>query len=316
MSFATAGKSSSANRVVGYQVGSGASGSPAGSRMTRQNKKNDSAVSCSVDKRLLDSLIQNLQALRGNLNEEDQAQGGVSHDGEEVDPSDLNSVLHHLFRAVNDLTQNIKIVRDQCDNIKKAQATTETELEKRMRANEDEMDECRQRSLKGNFIISSPPDPSKQRVSLLKTDEQLRQDGETLIDHVLDLAKRKYDVTISTDDVQACHRLPNNSVILRIWRRCPGSAWQDLVEKVKSGTNSGFNVYLNFHLTRRRNSLVYEIRKMKKMGKIHKFLTDENGHITVKVRESDGKKRITFFAGGPSEAPKTFTTQELFDLVG
>ena len=271
--------------------------------MTRQSKtsKSDSTVSCSVDKKLLDSLIQSLQALRGNLNEENQAQGGASPNSEEVDPSDLNGVLHHLLRAVNDLTRNIQVIRVQCDNIEKVQDATITEFKERTRANEDEMDECKQRSLKGNFIISSPPDPSGGRVSLLKTDEQLGEDEETLSEHIIDLAKKKYNVTVSAEDVQACHRLPNNSVILRIWRRCPGSAWQDLVEKIKAGTNTGFNVYFNFHLTKRRNSLIYEIRKLKKTGKIHKFLTDENGHISIKVRDSDRKRRITYFAERPSE---------------
>ena len=310
-------RGSTNNKVFGSPRNSASSSSPSGSRMPRQSKtsKSDSTVSCNVDKRLLDSLILSLQALRGNLNEENQAQGEDGPCIEEIDPSDLNGVLHHLLRAVNDLTRNIQVIRGQCDKMEKEQDATIAELRVRVRADEDEIDEGRQRSLKGNFIISSLPDPAKHRVSLLKTDDQLTQDNETLMEHVLDLAKRKYDVTIRSEDVQACHRLPNNSVILRIWRWCPGSAWQELVEKIKSGTNTGFNVYFNFHLTKRRNALVYAIRKLRKDGKVQKFYTDENGHISVKVRESDRKRRITYFAESSSEDPRTFTTQELSDLV-
>ena len=296
---------------------SSAPASPVTTRMTKQksSNKNEGVVSCNVDKRLLDSLIKGLQALRGNLNEENQAMGGVGPMCDEVDPSDLNSVLHHLLSAVNDLTRNIQVLQKQCDNIEKVQDTSLQDLKKNMRVNEDEMDECKQRSLKGNFVVSSPPDPSRQRVTLIKTDNQLLEDGQSLTDHILELAKRKYDVTINAEDVQACHRMPNNSVILRLWRWCPGSAWQDLVDKIKKGTNPGFNIYFNFHLTKRRNALVYEIRKFRREGKIHKFFTDENGHISIKVRESDRKRRITYFSESPSDEPKTYTSQELHDLV-
>ena len=315
--------SSLKNKTIGSPRSLATSSSPVVFRTPERNMtrnkpgKNDTTVSCNVDKKLLDSLILGLQGLRGNLpdGEQVQAHGGTNPGDGEAEPCDLNSVLHHLLRAVNDLTRNVQVVQGQCDDIRKAQDTTVVKLENRMRVNEDEIDECKQRSLKGNFIISSPPDPAKHRVSLLKTDDQLRQDKETLTDHILDLAKKKYNVTINAEDIQACHRLPNNNVILRIWRRCPGSAWQDLVEKIKTGTNTGFNVYFNFHLTRRRNALAYEIRKLKKSGKIQKFLTDENGHISIKVGESDRKRRITYFAERPSDDPRTFTVQELFNLV-
>ena len=130
-------------------------GSPATSRMTtRRNtvtgktSENDSTVSCNVDKKLLDSLINSLQGLRSNLKagNQDQAHGLVDQDDVEVDPSDLNNVLHHLLKAVNDLTLNVQVVRGQCDEIEKVQDTTVAELKKRMRVNEDEIDECKQRS--------------------------------------------------------------------------------------------------------------------------------------------------------------------------
>ena len=89
---------------------------------------------------------------------------------------------------------------------------------------EDEMDECRQRSLKGNLIITSVPNNTRQKVSLLKTDEQLREDGESLTEHILELARKKYDVHINDNEIQACHRLPNGRVILRLWKTSLGSS--------------------------------------------------------------------------------------------
>ena len=310
-------KGSSTNKTFNSP---GLSGSPISTvaGMTRRGSnigRRDGVAACNVDKRLLDSLIQSLHVLRGDLDDEGQAVGGVGDSDATVDPSDLNSILHHLLSAVNDLTRSVQMSRRQCQDLIKTHKEVVPALEARMRVTEDEMDECRQRSLKGNFIITSVANDARQKVSLLKTDEQLREDGESLTDHVLDLAKRKYDVTINDNEIQACHRLPNNRVILRLWKTSHGSSWHRLVDKIKSGVNSGFNVYFNFHLSRRRNNLMYEIRKLKMAGKLHKFFVDENGQISVRIGETDGKRRVTYFSVGRGGDPLTLSIQELHELV-
>ena len=100
----------------------------------------------------------------------------------------------------------------------------------------DELDETRQRNLKGNLIISSSSYGNSK--SLIKTDEQLKSEGTSLHGHVLDLVKQKFGVTIPRGDVQACHRLKNeNNVILRIWNRSPDAAWWKLVTAIRTGVN-------------------------------------------------------------------------------
>ena len=310
-------KRTPANRTINSP---GPSGSPISSAAVMPRKSSnvgqrDGVVACNVDKRLLDSLMQSLHVLRGDLDEKGQAVGGADDSDVAVDPTNLNSILHQLLSAVNDLTKSVQMSRQQCRELVVNQREVVPALEKRIRIAEDEIDECRQRSLKGNFIITSVANNSRQRVSLIKSDEQLREDGESLTEHVDELASKKYDVNINIDEIQACHRLPNNRVIIRLWKTSHGSSWHKLVQKIKSGMNSGFNVYFNFHLTRRRNNLMYEIRKLKMAGKLFKFYVDENGQISVRPGDTDGKRRITYFSAGRDADPLTMSVQELKEML-
>ena len=115
-------------------------------------------------------------------------------------------------------------------------------------------------------------------------------------------------------------RCPNKSVILRLWNRTEGSAWSRIVSGIKEGKNLGYNVFFNFHLTRRRSGLLYEMRQLKKKGDISKFYSDENGQLTVLVkRKEDGgsKQKVTYFVKGKNKnsAPITLNKKELLDLV-
>ena len=56
----------------------------------------------------------------------------------------------------------------------------------------DELDECRQRSMKGNLILTSPSIPASNKVSLIKTDDKLREDEESLSHHALGFIQKKY----------------------------------------------------------------------------------------------------------------------------
>ena len=270
------------------------------------NKAKSENVSCNVDKQLLDTLIQSLHALRGYQDTEQQS-NGVAESAKDLptrlDPTNLNDILHHILTAVNDLTASVHATQRECQRRTETQGKELRNLEKRMRISEDEQDECRQRSLKGNFIISSVADNSKQRVSLIKSDDQLAEDEETLTQHVIALAKKKYNVAIDAEEIQACHRLPNNQVILRLWKRTPGSSWSRLVAGIKSGMNAGYNVYFNFQLTRRRINLVYELRQLRKNKSIQKFFTDENGQISVIIREGGNKHRLTYISTGRGSVP-------------
>ena len=115
--------------------------------------------------------------------------------------------------------------------------------------------------------------------------------------------------------MQALHRLPNGSVIVRFWNRRPGSTWCKIVDGIKSGKNKDLNFYANFHLTRKRNGILYEVRQLKKAGKISKFFTDKNGQISLKIGENGAKIKVTYDAKRKDEAPKTLTKEEILDSI-
>lgn len=287
--------------------------------MTGRGKTGKAVMTCKVDNQLLDSLSKNLKALREEVGEEDGAVGdgglpSTSH-GDTVDSSDLNSILQHILYAVNELTESVREIKRKSQAPDEPTTTKVNVLEERVRENEDGTDECCQRSMKGNFVILSKANINNNKVSLIKTDGQLVEDEETLVQHVIDIAERKYGVKMGVDDIQACHRLPNGAIVLRLIRRGPGSAWAGIAEKIKEGFNADMNIYFNFQLTRRRNNLLFELRQLRRNGKIHKFYTDENGQISVKMRKDSPKTRLTFITKERSKAPRTVTLEELKSFV-
>ena len=202
-----------------------------------------------------------------------------------IDPSSTESVCSHLIRALIALHKEVKLLREKTESSVAApgdQTGMEQRLEKQdelIREQQDEMDEIKQRSLKGNLILSSKTFPERKLTSVILSDQELKSRNLSLVDHVLQLVHQKYGVRIPKDEVQACHRLPNGSIILRLWKRTEDAAWSPLIKSIKEGGKGGpspnLNLFLNFHLTHRRNELVYELRQLKKDGKISKFYTDE-----------------------------------------
>ena len=76
------------------------------------------------------------------------------------------------------------------------------------------------------------------------------------------------------------------------------------------------NLYFNFMLTRRRNSLLYEIRKMKRDGAIFKYWSDFNGTITIKVEEGGVKHKLTAITSKKDYNIRTYTSKEVKEEFG
>ena len=183
-----------------------------------------------------------------------------------------------------------------------------------MRYQGDEIDEVKQRSMKGNLILSSPSG-QQGKSSIIKPLDQLNKESSTVTKHVTDLLKLKYNVDIPANDIQACHHLPNKSIVVKIWNRAPGSAWNRLVEEVKKGGKKEINVYANFQLTNKRNNIMYHLRTLKKEGKINKLYSNENGQISFKVKEQSSKVKVTYFSVNKLDLPKTLTISEINSYV-
>ena len=86
--------------------------------------------------------------------------------------------------------------------------------------------------------------------SIIKTDKQF---GSISISaHCIELVMQKFNVEIPEVDIQACYRLPNGSVLLKIWQRGPTSAWNRLLAGIKTGGNKEFKLFINFQMPARR----------------------------------------------------------------
>jgi hypothetical protein len=277
-----------------------------------------SEFNCSVDTDTLDLLINGLGQLRGNCEKQEGWKVVKGNKGSgcskqpnvlTIDNTDINAVLNQLLITVNLIFQNT-------NDLKIANAKLDSEvtvLKSKVRENDDDCDETKQRGLKGNLILVSSPSHNKS--SLIKPMDCLDAEGTSLLDHVTDLIKLKFGVILPHTDIQACHHLPNNKIILRIWNRVPGSAWSKLIDEIKKGSNPSINFYANFQLTTRRNSLLHQLRCLKRDQKIAKLYSTENGSLFFKLRTEDNKTKITFASKGKEDVPRTLTLEELNKLI-
>ena len=106
---------------------------------------------------------------------------------------------------------------------------------------------------------SSHHPSSKER----RAEDALKADNKDLVDHVVDLALKKYEVTIPKTDIASCTRVHSGGIIFYMWNQKPGSAYHTLCKNIKSVKNLTTNIYFNFMLTKRRSTLLFEARKLK-----------------------------------------------------
>ena len=98
---------------------------------------------------------------------------------------------------------------------------------------EDECDEVRQRSMKGNLIISSPNRDSAPSLGIRQQKFDIATNTtklETEVNVCVRMILQKTGVAMPVSDVVACHPLGNRrgaekTYILRVINRKPGSAW-------------------------------------------------------------------------------------------
>ena len=296
-----------------------------------------SKVMCQVEKSTLDLAVQAFTLIRG-IEDDDPKQknsrgkqtpgkkGGKSGT-EKVDPTDLNSVLNTMLSLIVSLVEQQKevsasftelkdMLNQQSEERRKEKEVHREEMSimgKQLRVQKDETDEIKQRGLKGNLILSSPA--GEDKMSLVKNMEQLSRDKTSLTDHVLNLIKLKYEVNLPKSDIQACHFLPKNNILLKIWNRAPGSAWEKLTEQIKQGGKKNINFYANFQMTTQRNNILYHLRSLRKEGKILKLYSNENGQLFFKKSEQSRKVKVTYTSIKKGDNPVSFSIQEINDLI-
>ena len=68
---------------------------------------------------------------------------------------------------------------------------------------------------------------------------------------------------------------------------------------------------MNFMLTPRRGELFFQIRNLKRDGKITKFYSDEDGSISIKLNRGESIIRVTDIFSEGTKKLKTWTLEEL-----
>ena len=167
---------------------------------------------------------------------------------------------------------------------------------------------------------------SLKEKNIIASEEKLKQEGKSTPRYVTELVFNKLGVSVKEEEIIACHHTSTGLIIFRLGDFKPGSSYNKIVTAIKSGAGKDVkDLFINFALTPRRASLLYEARQLKKSKKITKFLTDSDGSITV-VKSDGSKLKLTNNGGeaiganngGAKEGPrrnggfgKTLTNEEL-----
>ena len=267
---------------------------------TTMTKKNSS----------LELLTTELEKINSTLWIPKGGKGAKSKEARELEVPDLTKIATSLVNALN----SVKIILEEAaakpaleDNTKRMNEMVMKEeqmeekinlVEKKMRTMEDAADHHHQRSLKGKLFITST-----KVNSAIKSEKQLEEEGISVARHVTDLMSKKLGVTMSKEDIKSCHHT-KTGLIVRLWDFKAGSAYDQVVTAIKSGKGRQVkDVFINFALTNRRASLLYEVRQLVKSKSLDKFFVDSDGSISVLPRGSGAdwaatKVKLTSLRGG------------------
>jgi hypothetical protein len=76
----------------------------------------------------------------------------------------------------------------------------------------------------------------------------------------------------------------------------------------------GVPVTCTCDLTKKRSKLLFEIRKLKRAGKVTKFYSDEDGVISVRLANNNNKnERVTNIRNKETSFLSTMTVEELLE---
>jgi len=201
----------------------------------------------------------------------------------------LHMVREEIDKKNSEYDAKLKSVQDELTEVKKENAKLKVDNEKL----EEDVDEARQRGMKGNIKLTCPPEVLRPA----RTESGRMESKTEAISRVLQF---KTGAHIPPSSMMALHPLPGerNTHIIRVVDHSPGSGWEALASgmvtnrrhdlngpiKKQDGTDDYFpkdEVYLNYQLTPARDYLLYQIRQARKAGHLWKFSVNQNGRITI-----------------------------------
>jgi hypothetical protein len=205
----------------------------------------------------------------------------------------IADLLKDVLAKLDEHGDIIRVHTDVLANPHEAMDVPKSEELKTLKKENDklrtEIDETRQRGIKGNIIVSCPArndQPSKAVHREVTEGGNKVKESDT--DLVLRLIQEKTDITIPKEDVVACHPMglrERNTFVIRFINRKPGSAWERLTACMMKPSNmkkNVTNIFINFQLTDKRAALAKAVRTAKSGGKVTGYSINQNGVIKIK----------------------------------
>ena len=140
--------------------------------------------------------------------------------------------------------------------------------------------ENKQRSAKGNFIVSGDAIPPFTL-------------NENLFDKVFPFILEKYGIQIHPYDLKELHRLPNKKVLFSLVTRLPGQCFESLVRATNSNPKSHIKVYISIQLFEPFAEHFYIARRLKYFKLITNYRLDENGNTMIAFRQDTLSFKLT-----------------------
>ena len=220
-----------------------------------------------------------------------------------------------IFEVVVGVKDAVMAITNLLEKTKGKKCPRIAGLEAKVKDLESDLDSQAQKQKRGSLIVTQAPGSTH-----IQSAEELEKAGTTVAKHACDLIKLKTGVEVEEGDLRVAHHLPNGNIKVKFRDLKVTSKFHSVVTKIKKPLpdEKKIKLYLNFEFTRQRSSLLYEVRRLRREGKIVYYLTDQDGSISV--QQSDGGERVKLTRmsgrGGGKEVRgkqpiRTFTVPEL-----
>ena len=231
------------------------------------------------------ALLKVARVVHPGWNGKSKLKNNLKPDG--LTPKSIFTIVEGVHAAFTGLIEAVKLVQEEkCPKV--------TELQETVKDLESDLDAAAQKSKTGTIILTQP-----KEVNLIKSEETIKAGGRTVEEHACELINMKTGVAVDEKELNLAHYLPNGNIKVRFSDRKAGSKFSQVAEKIKKPSREykDVKVYANFELTKKRSAILYEIRRLKRENKVHRFYTDFDGSISLIPKEGDDKVKVTRNSG-------------------
>ena len=195
--------------------------------------------------------------------------------------------IHRLVTGMRDALTAFSSMMEKSKGQKCPRIAT---LESKVRDLESDLDSHVQKQKVGTLIVTQPP-----KSTTIKTKDELEVMNVSVASHAVDLILKKTNVKVDEEDLKVAHHLPNGNLKVKFRDLKATSKFHQVVNKIKRPLpdEKKVPIYLNFDFTKKRNEMLFQIRRLRREEKIAYYLTDFDGSITVQQKDGGERVRLT-----------------------